>query len=248
MVPRLGLRNTAPPPTAQRGYGGYTAITAGDVVRIYRYVLDSAPQPVRQYIMDNLRQSTRCAADSYDQNFGIPSVFDRPRAVKQGWSGFGNAPMTCVGGSAPPPMVTAAAVDLTREALHTTGTVGQNDRTIVVVLTLHPDGTAFAKAYNALTTIVRSLPVPGGKRFAGTPFGTWGSGVRVRSAPRTGATPLAVIPAGVDVLVTCQVFGEQVVVDPYVNPWWAYLPQYGGYMTNIYINSPDNRLPNIPNC
>jgi hypothetical protein len=247
MVPRLGLRNTAPPPAAQRGYWGYTAITAGDVVRIYRYVLDSAAAPVRQYIMDNLRQSTRCAADSYDQNFGIPSVFDRPRAVKQGWSGFGSTPMTCVGGSAPAP-VTTAAVDLTQEALHTTGTVGQNDRTIVAVLTLHPDGTSFAKAYNALTVITRSLPVPGGKRYPGTPFGTWGSGVRVRSGPSTGATPLAVIPAGTEVLVTCQILGGQVTVPPYVNSWWAYLPQFGGYMTNIYINSPDDRLPNIPDC
>ncbi len=253
MVPRLGLRNTAPPPSSLRGYWGYTAITAGDVVRIYRYLLDSAPGPVRQYIMDNLRQSTRCAADSYDQNFGIPSVFARPRAVKQGWSGFGNAPMTCAGGtpavSRPAaPARAAAGVDLVQEALHTTGTVGADDRTIVVVLTLHPDGTPFAKAYNALTGIVRSLAVPGGTPFPGTSFGTWGSGVRVRSAPTTAATPLAVVPAGVDVLVSCQTLGQEVVVSPYRNSWWAYLPQFGGYMTNIYINSPDNRLPDVPDC
>ena len=250
MVPRLGLRNTAPPPSSQRGYWGYTAITAGDVVRIYRYMLDSAPQPVRQYIMDNLRQSTRCAADSYDQYFGIASVFARPRAVKQGWSGFGNAPMTCVGGSAPTParVAPAAGVDLTQEALHTTGTVGQDDRSIVVVLTLHPDGTPFAKAYNALTGIIRSLAVPGGPRLPGWSFGTWGSGVRVRSAPSTGSALLAAVPTGVDVLVSCQKLGEEVVVEPYRNPWWAYLPQFGGYMTNIYINSPDNKLPNVPDC
>ena len=248
MVPRLGLRSTAPPPSSQRGYWGYTAISAGDVVRVYRYLLDSAPAPVRQYIMDNLRQSTRCAADSYDQNFGIPSVFARPRAVKQGWSGFGDAPMTCAGGSAAPARASAAGVDLVREALHTTGTVGQDDRSIVVVLTLHPDGTPFAKAYNALTGITRSLTVAGGTRLPGTTFGTWGSGVRVRSAPSIGSAPLGVVPAGVDVLVSCQKLGEEVVVSPYRNPWWAYLPQFGGYMTNIYINSPDNRLPNIPDC
>ncbi|GID94293.1 SH3 domain-containing protein [Amorphoplanes digitatis] len=246
MVPRLGLRNTAPPPAAQRGYWGYTAITAGDVVRVYRYLLDSAPPAVRQFIMDDLRQSTRCAADSYDQNFGIPSVFARPRAVKQGWSGFGDAPMTCTGGSAT--RVTAAGVDLVREALHTTGTVGSDDRAIVVVLTLHPDGTPYAKAYNALTGIARSLAVPGGTRLPGTAFGTWGSGVRVRSAPNSGAAPLGVVPAGTEVLVSCQKLGEEVVVSPYRNPWWAYLPQFGGYMTNIYISSPDNRLPNVPDC
>jgi hypothetical protein len=39
-----------------------------------------------------------------------------------------------------------------------------------------------------------------------------------------------------------------VVVDPYRNEWWAYLPQYGGYMTNIYIRSPGNTLPGVPDC
>jgi hypothetical protein len=246
MVPRLGLRNTAPPPSSLRGYWGYTAITAGDVVRVYRYLLDSAPAPVRQYVMGNLRQSTRCAADAYDQYFGIPSVFAGPRAVKQGWSGFGNAPMTCSGGTAT--AVRAAGVDLVREALHTTGTVGPDDRSIVVVLTLHPDGTPFATAYNALTGIVRQLDVPGGTRFPGTSFGTWGSGVRVRFAPTTASAQLATVPAGVDVLVSCQTLGQEVVVAPYRNPWWAYLPQFGGYMTNIYVNSPDNRLPDVPDC
>ena len=70
----------------------------------------------------------------------------------------------------------------------------------------------------------------------------------MRSAPTTAATPLAVVPAGVDVLVSCQQRGDEVVVDPYRNPWWAYLPQFGGYMTNIYVNSPDNKLPGIPDC
>ncbi|GIE91436.1 hypothetical protein [Actinoplanes regularis] len=250
MVVRLGLRSTAPPPSSQRGYWGYTAISAADVVRVYRYLLDSAPAPVRRFIMDDLRQSTRCAADSYDQYFGIPSVFTGARAVKQGWSGFGNAPMTCTGGPAPVtrPAASVAGVDLVQEALHTTGTVGQDDRTIVVVLTLHPDGTPYAKAYNALTGIVRSLSVPGGTRFAGSSFGTWGSGVRVRSAPTTGSGQVATVPAGVDVLVSCQALGQEVVVSPYRNAWWAYLPQFGGYMTNIYVNSPDNKLPNIPDC
>ncbi|WP_433361177.1 hypothetical protein ACQPZX_28025 [Actinoplanes sp. CA-142083] len=244
MVPRLGLRNTAPPPSSQRGYWGYTAISAADVVRIYRFLLESAPLPVRQFVMGDLRQSTRCAADSYDQYFGIPSVFGGPRAVKQGWSGFGNGPMTCSGTLS----ARASGVDLVQEALHTTGTVGPDDRSIVVVLTLHPDGTPFAKAYNALTGIVRSLNVPGGTRLPGVPFGTWGSGVRVRSGTTTASPQLAVVPSGTDVLVSCQALGQEVVVSPYRNPWWAYLPQFGGYMTNIYVNSPDNKLPGVPDC
>jgi hypothetical protein len=30
--------------------------------------------------------------------------------------------------------------------------------------------------------------------------------------------------------------------------WWAYLPLYSGYMTNIYVSSPDNKLPGVPDC
>ncbi|GAA2893133.1 hypothetical protein GCM10011428_02100 [Streptomyces violaceus] len=42
--------------------------------------------------------------------------------------------------------------------------------------------------------------------------------------------------------------GQVVSVPPYTNEWWAYVPQYGGYISNIYISSPDNRLPNVPEC
>jgi hypothetical protein len=41
-------------------------------------------------------------------------------------------------------------VDLTRPALHTTGTVGADNRTIVAVLTLHPVGTSYGRAYTEL--------------------------------------------------------------------------------------------------
>ena len=45
MVRRLDLTGTEPPPSGYPGYWGYTAITAADTVRIYRYILDSAPRP-----------------------------------------------------------------------------------------------------------------------------------------------------------------------------------------------------------
>jgi hypothetical protein len=50
---------------------------------------------------------------------------------------------------------------LTGAVLHTTGTVGAGDRSIVVVLTQHPEGTPFAKAVPMLTALVRTLRVPG---------------------------------------------------------------------------------------
>ncbi|MFJ4718186.1 hypothetical protein [Streptomyces luteogriseus] len=253
----LGLRDTAPPPAGYPGFWGYTAVSARDTVAIYRYILEKAPAPVRDFIMDNLRRSTRCSAtDHFDQHFGIAGAFDKPWAVKQGWSGK-YAKGTCgsqaassgVGAeSAALAPRAAAAVDLSRPALHSTGTVGANDRSIVAVLTLHPVGTSYGKAYTDIGRLTRSLNVPGAKRPAGTWFGTWGEFVNVRRGPGTGGDRMTQLPAGVEVLVGCQVRGEVVNVPPYTNEWWAYLPQYGGYISNIYISSPDNRLPNVPEC
>ncbi|MGI5376917.1 hypothetical protein ACQEV2_22240 [Streptomyces sp. CA-251387] len=263
-VAQLGLTDTANPPAGYEGYWGYVALSAADTVRIYRYILDTASAPVRDYVMGNLRQSTRCGTDGFDQQFGIAGSFERPRTVKQGWSGFGSS-----GGCTPKPPTTvpaaaerrsapaqrsaapraAAGVDLTREALHTTGTVGAGDRTIVAVFTLHPDGTPYGTAYTAVNRLTRSLDVPGAARPSGTWFGTWGSGVNVRPRPTTvDSAPLTMLPAGVEVLVSCQKLGQEVTIPPYTNAWWAYLPQYGGYITNIYISSPGNQLPGVPVC
>ncbi|MFI6340282.1 hypothetical protein [Streptomyces sp. NPDC050535] len=259
MISRLGLADTAGPPAGYPGYWGYTALSAADTVRIYRYLLDSAPEPVRSLVMGNLRQSTRCGTDGFDQRFGIPASFEGPWAVKQGWSGFGdfsncsNTAAAAADGAGPAAGGAAAGlrpadVDLTRRVLHTTGTVGSGDRTIVAVFTLQSTSTSFGAAYTNLNRLVRSLNVPGGVRPAGTWFGTWGTDVRVRADTNTSSTTLTRLPAGVEVLIRCEKQGQQVEVPPYVNDWWAYLPLYGGYVTNIYVQSPDNQLPGVPLC
>jgi hypothetical protein len=177
MVQRLSLQDTAPPPVAQPGFWGYTAVSAGDLVRVYRYILDKAPAPVRDLIMADLHATTKCGTDHYDQSFGIPSTFKKPRAAKQGWSGFGDNPATpCVANAAQPAgadpvFVPAAATkepnkpDMMGEVLHTTGTVGDNDRYLVAVLSVHPDGSQFAKAAAALTKITKALPLPAATRL-----------------------------------------------------------------------------------
>lgn len=264
MVSLLGLADTAGPPAGYEDVWGYTALSAADTVRIYRYLLDSAPAPVRTLVMGNLRQSTRCGSDGFDQRFGIPASFEQPWAVKQGWSGFGES-SSCSntvaaagspsGATASGTGETAAAVgadevDLTQRALHTTGTVGSGDRSIVAVYTLQPTSTSFGAAYTNLNRLVRSLNVPGGVHPAGTWFGTWGTDVRVRVDTNTSSTSttLTRLPAGVEVLIRCQKQGQRVEVPPYTNDWWAYLPLYGGYITNIYVQSPDNQLPGVRVC
>ncbi|MET7295314.1 hypothetical protein ABZS79_24780 [Streptomyces griseoloalbus] len=264
MVGRLGLSDTAPP--VNQNFWGYTAMSARDTVTIYRYVLERAPAPVRDFIMSNLRQSTRCASDKFDQHFGVAAAFDRPWAVKQGWAGSSYPDGTCGPPSAAPNRADSAAdraadgtgtglgstatadVDLTRPALHSTGTVGAGDRSIVAVFTLHPNGTSYGKAFTDLTRLTRSLNVPGGAAPAGKWYGTWSSLVNVRSEPVLGDNVLTRLPAGVEVLVGCQKKGQTVSVPPYTNDWWAYLPQYGGYISNIYISHPDNQLPDVPLC
>jgi hypothetical protein len=164
MVGRLGLRDTSPPPPEHHGWGS-TAVSAADLVRVYRYLLDSAPAPVRDLVMGNLHRSTRCGTDGFDQSFGIPSAFAKlPWAAKQGWYEFGGKPpVRCVEGAAltPARFVPASnSVDYYGEVLHTTGTVGAGDRTIVVVLTLHRHGTPFTVATAEITKLVGSLRVP----------------------------------------------------------------------------------------
>ncbi|NNN31089.1 hypothetical protein HLK59_12035 [Streptomyces sp. S3(2020)] len=257
MVKNLGLKDTAVPPTGYEGFWGYTALSARDTVTIYRYLLDTAPAPVRDFVMGNLRQSTRCASDKFDQHFGIAGAFQKPWAVKQGWSGSSFEKGTCgtpsttsasATGTANQAAAAADDVDLTRPALHSTGTVGTNDRSIVAVFTLHPVGTSYGKAYTDIGRLTRSLNVPGATRPAGWWYGTWSDHVNVRPDPSTGNAPISQLPAGVEVLVGCQARGQVVNVPPYTNDWWAYLPQYNGWISNIYINSPDNKMPDVKDC
>jgi hypothetical protein len=258
MTSRLGLVDTAGPPASHPGHWGYTALSAADTVQMYRWVLERAPSTLRDIVMGNLRASTRCGTDGFDQRFGIPASFERPWAVKQGWSGFGPS-SDCTNTPAPtattatttagkPATGQAAGVDLSRPALHTTGTVGTNDRSIVAAFTLHPQDTSFGAAYTGANRLVRSLNVPGAQPRAGAWFGTWGSQVQVRAGATTDSTALTSLPAGVEVQVSCQKQGQQVTVPPYTNDWWAYLPLYDGYVTNIYMSSPDNKLPGVPVC
>ncbi|REH47096.1 hypothetical protein BCF44_106261 [Kutzneria buriramensis] len=185
MIAKIGLTDTAPP--ADRGIWGYTAISAADVVKIYNYILDRADPRYRDFIMSNLRQSTKCGDDGFDQSFGIPSAVPRPWGVKQGWSGFGDGPAAgheCspanpvppdpdgadartlaamrVGAEAPAGAAATGGpdIDTTRRAMHTTGAVGPHDNKIVVVLTLEPVDTTWetsAARITALTSVLYDI-------------------------------------------------------------------------------------------
>ncbi|MFI5709108.1 hypothetical protein [Kribbella sp. NPDC051620] len=165
MVLLLGLTHTAGPPVTHPGFWGYAAFTAADTVRIYRYLLDQAPAPVRDFVMGNLQQPTRYGTDGFDQYFGIASAFEPPFAIKQGWSGY----LDSSGYGRDKNKPKDAAVDFVRAALHTTGTVGPDHRAIVAVYTLHPAGTGYGKACADTTALTRTLNVPGAVKTPGVP-------------------------------------------------------------------------------
>ncbi|WP_344921118.1 hypothetical protein [Streptosporangium oxazolinicum] len=92
MARKLRLTDTAPPPADKPGFWGYTSLSAMDVVKTYRYLLDQADPTVSGLILGHLRRSGQCGSDGFDQYFGIPRAVRGPWAVKQGWSGYGSTP------------------------------------------------------------------------------------------------------------------------------------------------------------
>jgi hypothetical protein len=109
----MGLPGVLPP--GDPGHWGDTQITADDVVKIYQYILDRAPQETRVVIMKALGSTTRYAADSFDQYFGIPDAADgKTWAVKQGW-----------------------ACCKPDRVVHTTGVIGDQQRFIIAALSSH---------------------------------------------------------------------------------------------------------------
>ncbi|ANZ42523.1 hypothetical protein BBK82_06050 [Lentzea guizhouensis] len=145
---RLGLQDTRPP--ENRGMWGYTAVSAYDVVQTYRYLLERAKPQVGWTIMGHLHRAEKCAADGFDQSFGLPDATWWP-AFKQGWSGFGDPARPCR--DHPRPRA-AWDLDLQSPAMHTSGTCGFS---IVALLTLHPKGTTYDQAAKRVTRLTEEV-------------------------------------------------------------------------------------------
>ena len=79
-------------------------------------------------------------------------------------------------------------------------------------------------------------------------FRTWGSGVRIRREPNTGAQILTTLRGPTTVKVRCQVHGQRITAEGITNDGWSFLPDYGGYLSNIYIDHPAYWLPGVPSC
>jgi hypothetical protein len=193
MVRRLKLTDSGPPPADKPGFWGYTAISAADIVKVYRYLLERAAPAHRDFILGNLRRASQCGADGFDQYFGIPRAVPKPWAIKQGWSGYGSVPpVRCVKvrSNSMPPLLAKAdgasaagnaaassassaspasstevpGVDFTRPVLHTTGLAGKDDRFIIVLLTSQPAGATWQSSVSRMTTLTKGVYRAGGGR------------------------------------------------------------------------------------
>ncbi|MEU6132031.1 hypothetical protein ABZ805_22890 [Saccharopolyspora sp. NPDC047091] len=185
-VAELGLADTVPPPADDAGVWGYTGVSAADVATTYRYLLHEASPRARDFVLGNLEKHTRCAADGFDQSFGLPSATDEDVAVKQGWAGFGEGPedgQECAASDDPAltrsllasPEVARAKAAAPAEAAPEAApgaraaagdldltrkamhTTGIVDGEIVVLLTLQPEQTDWRTATEAVTAKTTEL-------------------------------------------------------------------------------------------
>ncbi|MCH6161963.1 hypothetical protein [Streptomyces marispadix] len=89
-------------------------------------------------------------------------------------------------------------------------------------------------------------PGPGQPQPGGREFGTWGTGVKVHSEPKLDSPVVHTLNGPTKVTVDFQQRGDLVNTEGFSNPWWAHVPQFNGFMTNIFIDHPDALLPDVP--
>ncbi|MEE4495923.1 SH3 domain-containing protein [Streptomyces sp. BE230] len=88
----------------------------------------------------------------------------------------------------------------------------------------------------------------GGDATVDGDFVTWGTSVNVRAQPRLGAPVVTVLSGPTRVKVHCQTKGDMVDTAGHRNDAWSYVPDLGGYLSNIFIDHPAPWLPGVPDC
>ncbi|WP_411102523.1 NlpC/P60 family protein [Streptomyces sp. cmx-4-9] len=78
-------------------------------------------------------------------------------------------------------------------------------------------------------------------------FRTWGSGVWTKTGPSVRAERVHAFPGPTTIRVACQKHAESVTSDGYTNDAWSYLPDYGAWVSNIYVRGPA-WLDGVPAC
>ncbi|WP_199552454.1 M23 family metallopeptidase [Streptomyces sp. N35] len=79
-------------------------------------------------------------------------------------------------------------------------------------------------------------------------FRTWGSDVAVRADAYLSSALVTRLGGPTAVYVECQKQGDTVNAEGYSNNWWSRLRDQRGFVSNIYIDHPDAKLPGVPDC
>lgn len=74
-----------------------------------------------------------------------------------------------------------------------------------------------------------------------------GRRMNVRRFATTDAKVVAVLRGPTEVDVQCQVRGQRVVYKRFDNDGWAYLPAFGGWVSDIFISG-NRMVPHVPSC
>lgn len=110
-------------------------------------------------------------------------------------------------------------------------------------LSFRPSLVASAAAIAVTAGLLTAAPAA-----ADTVFPTYGSGVRVRADASTSSAVVATLGTAESIGVDCQKQGDTVTVDGHSSSWWAHVPSKGGYVTVSYVDVPEGKLPDIPEC
>lgn len=79
-------------------------------------------------------------------------------------------------------------------------------------------------------------------------FRTYGSGVNVRADAFLSAPVVRTLPGPTDIDVDCQKRGDRVTTSAGSSEWWAHVPALGGYVTVVYVDIPEDKLPGVIEC
>ncbi|MET9373832.1 NlpC/P60 family protein [Streptomyces sp. NPDC002992] len=79
------------------------------------------------------------------------------------------------------------------------------------------------------------------------PHSTWGTDVAIHSYPSLASAAVARLSGPTSVAVSCQKRASTVTEAGYTNNAWSYLPEYQGWITNIYMKG-DAWLAGVPDC
>ncbi|MFF5970061.1 cutinase family protein [Streptomyces sp. NPDC012769] len=94
---------------------------------------------------------------------------------------------------------------------------------------------------------LEGVPACDGSQGGGARFSTWGDGVNVRPLPARSGTPVAVFTAPMSVAIQCQKRAETVTAEGLTNDVWSYLPDYKGWISNIFVRGAA-WLEGVPAC